>query len=188
MEIAEIRKIFPRYYDNVREIDELCKAYKWLIDLLIEKITQIKSNLFLTEDTSLSYIREMELFFGITPKDTLSKEERLFNLKLLYTDKLPYNYYVLQNLLETIIGNKDVYISLYQDSATKGHKLIIKVGIKNANKLDMIKQRVRLVVPAHIFIQYDVDFETYGGIKNKRLRYGDLYGYSYQQIKMKEVT
>lgn len=145
----KLRKLFPKYYDNILEIDELCKCYAWLLDTLVACVNQYINNIFLTDDASIDYIEELEGFYEIVPKEGYTKENRIAYIKSRYSDRVPYDIIRLSQIVSGILGNdfytiiesyaeRILYINLDADKLT------------DLTNIRVISEVIKQIVPAHI--------------------------------------
>lgn len=145
----KIRKLFPTYYDNVLEIDELCKCYAWLLDVLVKCVNQYTANIFLTKDASIDYIEEFEKFLEIIPKDSYTKEDRIAYIKSKLSDRVPYDIVRLKQIIAGILEND--YFKVIEHYADQ----YITVGldaekITDFSKVKVVNDVIKYIVPAHI--------------------------------------
>lgn len=163
MDVKDFKKLFPRYYNGVKEVDQLCIAYKGLGDIFENCVYQFRDNIFLTNNATLSYIREMEILFGIIPDDTLSKEQRVAQIKTKFNDRVPYTLARLYLLLTSILdGQEFEIIEKYNEQL-----LAIQINaMVQYRVIEIILKQVRSIIPAHIGItinvgkDYDIYFNT----------------------------
>jgi hypothetical protein len=167
------RKLFTPYYDNILEIDELCKAYVTLFNLLEERIQSIRNNILLKNGITDSYLEELERFWGIVPDTSLPKEYRLAQIKAKFSDRLPYDIVRLNSLVKSIIPDIDFTIT----ENYNGQQVIINVDgtvSPSDTLLESVKMSCRNMAPAHIEILIKLIFTTWGEIKERYSTWGDV--------------
>lgn len=156
----ELRKLFPKYYDGVMEIDELCKCYAKLLEILVGCVNQFIANIFLTQDASLDYIEELERVFGIVPNSSYTKSYRIAYIKSKYSDRVPYDIIRLNNTVRSILGN--IIFNIVEKFSERD--VVINVDGRSNPTEDLLTSLyniTRLQVPAHIGIIINLLYNTW---------------------------
>ncbi len=158
----KLRKLFPKYYDNILEIDELCKCYAWLLDTIVECVAQYIDDIFLTDNASIDYVEELEQFYGIVPKDGYTKENRIAYIKSRYSDRVPYDIVRLYQIVSGVLGND--YYTIVESYAERTLYVDLDADkLSDLTNAKVLSEVIKQIVPAHIkyIVGLKLDIDTY---------------------------
>ena len=174
----------PEFLQDIREYQTLLAAEDHEINEIwdaIEKAFQDQ-----TVDTATEYgLSRLEKILRIIPK-SLDKENRRLEIKARLGQQLPYTIRILKGILTTLcdLGESDADESLkgYELLFPEAYTLKILIDLRNKSKKSAIDTMVRQICPANILCLIDLDYNTYGNLRKRRLTHAQLSQLTHQQI------
>lgn len=120
--------------------------------------------------------------YGILADEGKPREQRLSHLRAKRKGQGTTSLAMLKALSESFVGG-EVEVLDYPEESRFEIKFVGQLGIPpNLNDLTAVIEEVK---PAHLAFSYTVLYNTYNGLN--RFTYGQLVGYSYQELREKRI-
>ena len=166
----------PSVIKNYREFKELAKIEN---DELTDCWTA-SNGVFLDqfiETLTTNGCNRWENILNIHPKATDSLEVRRFRIKSRINEDLPYTWKVLENVLNSLCGNGQYVMTLYNNE----YRLKILLELKVKKMFDEVENTVKRMIPANLILEVELRYNQY--IHLTPCTHQQLQAFSHSQIR-----
>lgn len=118
-----------------------------------------------------------ERMLGIVPQDTLTLEERKYNILVKINEQLPFTIRQLHNLLTTLCGENNFEINLTH----LNYSLVVKLGLAKRHMFDEVWKLLKKIVPANLILDVIIMYNTHKVVG--KVTHGYLRKYKHEQIR-----
>mgnify|MGYP005756624091 FL=1 len=166
----------PLIIKNYREFKEIAE----IENTILTDCWSSSNNVFLDqfiETLTDNGCKRWEKILNIQPKGTDTLEVRRFRIKSRINEDLPYTYKALVNVLNSLCGEGQYTINLYNN------EYILKILIElTAKKLfDEVESTVKRMIPANMILEVSLRYNQY--LHFKKYTYGQLSVYTNKQLR-----
>ena len=172
----DIMQYIPPVYAQIKDMQAFAKAIEPELSLLQKRIDSAFHDMFLMDMGTVA-IQRWEKILGITPAGTDKLEDRRFRIINRLNAKLPYTFRGLKNKLSQMCGSDGYTMEYDEDSWT----LTVKIALTQKKQYGELGKMVRDMIPANIILEYDLLYNTYGGIGG--YTYSQLAQYTHHQLR-----
>lgn len=126
-------------------------------------------------------VKRWESMLGIVPQDTLTLDERKYNILVKINEQLPFTIRQLSNLLTTLCGADNFTIELTHTA----YRLVVKLELAKQHMFDEVMKLLKKIVPANLILEVQILYNTHRTIS--AYTHGYLRKWTHDQLK-KEVN
>jgi len=137
----------PEFLRSVAEFRAVTDAEQELIYELYRRIYSELDRKFIAASDEVGIAR-WEKTLGLSPKDTLSLDERKFAVMARMIEKTPYTYGTLTRMLTALCGEDGFKIRLDAEK----YELSVLVELDLANAMGEVEALLRRICPANLLI------------------------------------
>jgi len=160
---VDLINYIPDILKAVREVQALCLAE----DPDIEKTWNAYYGVFddqFANDLTENGAKRWEQMLKISPKSTDSLETRRFRILARLNEQLPYTMTTLRNQLDLLCGSEGYRLELDNEN----YIISVRVELNAKGKYDEVEMTLRKQVPANMFIDLQVLYNTWYRVKQKK--------------------
>ena len=121
--------------------------------------------------------KRWEKILNIQPKGTDTLEVRRFRIKSRINEDLPYTYNALVNVLNSLCGEGQYTINLYNNE----YRLKILIELTAKKLFDEVESTVKRMIPANMILEVSLRYNQY--LHFKKYTYGQLSVYTNKQLR-----
>ena len=121
--------------------------------------------------------KRWEKILNIQPKGTDTLEVRRFRIKSRINEDLPYTYKALVNVLNSLCGEGQYTINLYNNE----YRLKILIELTAKKLFDEVESTVKRMIPANMILEVSLRYNQY--LHFKKYTYGQLSVYTNKQLR-----
>ena len=156
--MAEFNTIhwLPKHLARMREWQEICKAYDYLLNQAWQALDDLHANMSIGDLTEAG-CEMWESLLGIIPNKTDTLEERRYRIQTWWTQELPYTLPKLNEMLEALCGagNYDIVMD------NRHYRITIKLGLSNQENYSDVESLLERVLPANLIRTILIMFNTH---------------------------
>lgn len=165
----------PQYLQQVLELNELGN----LVDKPLLEVSDNENHILeeMYVETAVDYgLERLEKILNITNKAN-DAEIRRKEILTKYCGERPYTFKSVYEKLISICGAGNVYMEYGDEPYT----LIVKVGVRGAEYINIVEKYLKQVVPANIFVDCSIAYNTHSVVGNFTHEY--LHSFKHKRIK-----
>lgn len=148
----------PEHLSRMREWQEICKAYDYLLEKAFKDVDEIQANQFLDSLTEMGcLIWERLLGLSVTEGETL--EERRQTINSYLSSDLPYTENKLREVLENLAGPDAVKLTVSQAD----YEIKIDLTISTPSVVSGTQEIVYRMRPSNMVVRITISYDD----KNK---------------------
>jgi len=159
----------PQHLAEMREWQEICKAYDYLLAKTFEDVDEIYANQFLDSLTEIGCLL-WERLLGITVTEDETLEDRRQAIKSYFIGDLPYTENKLREVLESLAGPENVTLKVTQSIYELRVDLTISTPAVISNVEDIVYKMRPSNMVVRICISYDYKDPVYVGLALKQTK------------------
>lgn len=166
----------PHVIRDVREYKAIMNAEQPEIAQSWDALDNALKDQFIVDATENGVAR-WEKILGITPKATLSLEDRKFTILTKISSELPFTIRTLEKMLKSFCGEDGYMVQLKADEYT----LIVKVSLTATNNYNDVKNLLERIVPANMIVQLSIIYNSHSTFNNST--HEGLSSYTHYQLR-----
>ena len=146
----------PRHLARMREWQEICKAYDYLLKEAFQTLEDLHANMSiytLTEDGCSMW----ERILGIKAKKSDTLEERRYRVQAYWAQELPYTVPKLNEMLKSLCGNDGYSIAIDNNN----YRATIMLKLFNEKNYANVVSLLGQALPANLECTVLVMFNTH---------------------------
>lgn len=166
----------PLIIKNYREFKEIAE----IENTILTDCWSSSNNVFLDqfiETLTDNGCKRWEKILNIQPKGTDTLEVRRFRIKSRINEDLPYTYNALVNVLNSLCGEGQYTINLYNNE----YRLKILIELTAKKLFDEVESTVKRMIPANMILEVSLRYNQY--LHFKKYTYGQLSVYTNKQLR-----
>ena len=166
----------PLIIKNYREFKEIAE----IENTILTDCWSSSNNVFLDqfiETLTDNGCKRWEKILNIQPKGTDTLEVRRFRIKSRINEDLPYTYKALVNVLNSLCGEEQYTINLYNNE----YRLKILIELTAKKLFDEVESTVKRMIPANMILEVSLRYNQY--LHFKKYTYGQLSVYTNKQLR-----
>ncbi|MCL1866299.1 MAG: YmfQ family protein [Oscillospiraceae bacterium] len=171
----------PAIVTEIAEFQYLLKAQGVELKGVFDGISRVLDQQFV-ESSSEYGVGRWESILGISPKESLSLDERKFTVFTRLNEKLPYTMRTLREKLEILCGKNNFEVELINDAFT----LNVSVALSARSNFNDVKDILEKLVPANLVVNMRLMYNTWGKICGLRLTWESLRNRTWNDLKQGE--
>jgi hypothetical protein len=121
--------------------------------------------------------RRWEKILNIQPKDTDTLQVRRFRIKSRINEDLPYTWRALENVLNSLCGEGQYEMTLYNDEYRL--KILLELTVKEL--FNEVESTVKRIIPANLILDVELRYNQY--ITLGKYTHGELRPYRHWEIR-----
>jgi len=122
-------------------------------------------------------VKRWESILKITPKATLTLDERKFTILARLAEQLPYTIRMLLRMLNELCGPDGFKLGIY----TGDYTLAVKIALTAVNNIADVGMLLRRVCPANLAISITIMYNTHTVIS--RFTHAQLSAYTHDRLR-----
>lgn len=177
-----LKGYLPDVMKNIKELQSIMESENIEIIDVLGNIEMIANNTFIDYMDEYGCSR-WESILEIMPKASDSIDTRRLKIKSTLFGETPYTFNKLREILKNICGdgNFSVY---YGDEA---YTLNVGLALKAKDQYNYINSLLKKIVPANIFLNTRVLYNTHAQIRDKPMTYEVMMKYSHKGLSEEEI-
>lgn len=162
-----------RVYKEFQEIDKIESP---IIEYLWEQIENLIKDQFVLTLTDVGAKRN-EKMLNISVPATDSLETRRFRILSRYQEQAPYSYRVLEQLLDSLLGEGEYVMT--RDTAAKS--IAVKIELTVKGEFDTVVNMMERVTPQNMILTVELRYNQYSKLSN--YTHAQLAAFTYKQLR-----
>ena len=172
---------YPDFLKEFRDIREITETEQPEFDILWNRERDLLDDQFPSTATEKG-IQRWEKILGITPKATVSLDDRRFLVLTRLAEELPYTMRMLRRQMASLCGEKGYTLLLKNEVYT----LVVRVGLTAKNSYNDVDSLLKRILPANMVIDLSLLYNQH--FKVGRLTHGPLHKFSHYEIRNEVIV
>lgn len=173
---VDILEHWPSMFQQLAEFIEIAKAENPNLEYIWNKIEEILDNQFIVSANEEG-LKRYEKILKINVPATDTVETRRFRLLTKYQEQNPFTYRVLENLLNSLLGEgKYVLIRNVGDKT-----LTVKIELTVKGQFDSVCDMLERIVPQNMVLSVEIRFNQH--YKFESMTHEQLSTFIHQQLR-----
>jgi uncharacterized protein YmfQ (DUF2313 family) len=179
--IPDLMKYLPKYYYTSKVMQNVQKANAIELGLYDYKLDDILDQLLI--DTATWGLAYWEKEYGLETNLTYDYEMRREIVRAKKRGKGTTTIAMIKNTAEAFSGGEAEVIP----HNSEYYFVVHFIGIKGIPRnMQAFKDMLETIKPAHLGVEFQFTYNTYGDIRDNTFGYGRLQGYSHSDIRITE--
>lgn len=174
---AELIKLIPDIFHNIREFNEIFSAVASAVSRFEDKVKQQKTDFYIhSEDISEKGVDRLAQSLRINVSG-LSFDDKVFKIKTVLLDKRPYNIPNVKNMLAVLCGEDGYTFDVDNDSFS----VSVKLDLGRKNQFTAVYELLDKVIPSNMTLNVVLLYNLHSDLSDKT--HGDLSAMTHEQIR-----
>ncbi len=157
----KLHEHLPDFIADIYDIDSLLNTEQVEVEELYNARYELLDDIFV--NTARDYgLKRFEKIYGLNSNDSMSVEERRFNIKTAMTDKLPATKNYLIDSLKRICGEDGCSVTVDNTNYT----ISINLVLPSESTERIVREFIQKVIPANMELIFSVDYT-----ENSKMQY-----------------
>lgn len=171
---------FPNHIADMRDFQEIAKAYDYLLMQAMDNMQKVFKNQFLnTLDEDGCAMHEQILGIGANPVDTL--EDRRRRIRGYYASDLPYTENKLRQVLSAMC-EKNGFEMIVDE---KKYQVDIQIRLNSVNMVNNVREIARKMIPANMVVNVNIIYNIHQ--RFQIFTHADLSKYTHEQLRSDKI-